>query len=146
VLDLFFADDFVQRIDDFLDVMQMKVVGAALITRLRPSAHRGAAGLFADDRLFALGFAAKDKNPRLIGVEHHGRIARVVLYDPGQRIEVRDRADEQRVLRNRRVERNDFEELGPAGRKYRDGLAGRVLHLEMLLDALDVFVETLALR
>ena len=52
---LFFADDLVERIDDFLDVKQMEVVGAALITRLRPSALRGAAGLFADDLLFALG-------------------------------------------------------------------------------------------
>jgi len=32
VLDLFFAHDFGERIDDFLDVMHMEVVGAALIS------------------------------------------------------------------------------------------------------------------
>jgi len=50
------------------------------------------------------------------------------------------------AVRDRRFERKDFEELGTTGGKDRDRLAGRRLPLlEMLLDALDVLVKTLAL-
>ena len=49
VLDLFFAHDFVERIDHLLDVKYMEVVGTAPIARLRRSSLRDAAGLFADD-------------------------------------------------------------------------------------------------
>ena len=79
--------------------MHVEVVGAALIARLRPAALRGAAGLVADDlSLRARCGEAEDEDARLVGVEHHGRIARVVLDELRQRIEVRHRADEQPVI------------------------------------------------
>jgi catechol 2,3-dioxygenase-like lactoylglutathione lyase family enzyme len=48
----------------------------------------------------------------------------MVLDDPRQRIEVRQRADEQRVLRERCVERHDFEEVGAAARDRTEGCEG----------------------
>ena len=94
---LFFADDLVERVDHFLDVMHVEVVGAALIARLRPATLRGAAGLFADDLFFTFGAGAEDEDARLVGVEHHGGIARIVFDQLGQRIQMRHRADEQPV-------------------------------------------------
>jgi hypothetical protein len=89
VLDVFFAHDLVERVDDFLDVMRVEVVSATLVTRLRPSALRGASGLFADDLFLALGCGAEDEDAGLVGLEHHGRVSRVVFNEPGQRIQMR---------------------------------------------------------
>ena len=135
VLDVFFAHDLVKRLDDFLDVMQVEIVGATLIARLRPSALRSAAGLFADDGLFALGCRAEDKNARLVGVEHHGRVSRVVLNQPGERIQMGDRADEQRVFVDGRLKRDGFEQVGAAGREDRQSLAVPGVILEVLLNS-----------
>ena len=127
-------------------MMQVEVFGAALISRLRPSTFRGAAGLLADDRFLPLGRRAEDKDTRLVGIEHDGRVAWVVFDEPGERVEVRDRTDEQRVLVDRRLEWNGFEETGPAAREDREGLTCGVVFLpEVLLNPRGVLVETLAL-
>ena len=60
---------------------------------------------------------------------------------------MRDRADEQRVLADRRFERDGFEQIGAGAREDRQGLAlGGVVGFEVRLDALGVLVEALPLR
>ena len=68
-----------ERLDDFLDVMQVEVLGAALIARLRPATLGITPRLLVRRFFVALGGReAEDQDARLVGVEQHRRVARIV--------------------------------------------------------------------
>ena len=88
VLDVVGAHDPIERLDDFLDVMEMEVIGTALIPGLRPAAHRGAARLDALDLLAPLDRPeTKHEDAGMAGIEHD----RGVCADIGQSFAPTDR-------------------------------------------------------
>ena len=127
-LDALVADDAIEPLDHLLEVLELQVLGVALIARLRPPAHRMAAGLLAGHVVARLDRAqAEDDDPGMIGVEQQRGVARVLVDEASQRIQVRHRADEQLVAVDRGIERDHGEELVVVdGGEDRRGVGRRV--------------------
>ena len=117
VLNVVGADDAVERVDDFLDVMKMNVLDMALIACLGPPAHRGPPCLHTLD-VFALLYRSQTEreDPRVVRIEHHRCIARILIHQAHERIDVRDCTDEEPVVLDRRIELNGLEEVASACR------------------------------
>ncbi len=146
--EILLGDDPVERLDDVLDVLQVQVVGPALVTGLRPAADAAAPRLRVDDVGFALDcIEAEHVDLRVIRIEHHRGVARVLIDQPHQRVEVRHLPGEEPVPLDRGVELHGVEEPDAGAGEDRQPV-GRRSHLvaQVLLDARGVAIDAFALR
>jgi hypothetical protein len=138
------AHDAVQCVDDFLHVVKMEIFNVPLVSGLRGTAHGRPAGLDALDLLLLFDRAQGEyQDARPIRIEQHGGVARVLVREPHQRINVRHGTNEQPMLRQRRLELNGFEELTGAGRCEDRQTVRRAVQfaVEIGVDAFDVPLE-----
>ena len=141
VLDVILADDTIERLDHFLDVVEVEILGAALIASLRPAAHRVAARLDAFDLLAPFDRSETEhENACLVGVEHDGGVTGILIDQPHERIQVRHAADEQPVVVDRHAQLDRDEIVGGSGRRENRQAVrgGRHFVGEVGGDALDV--------
>ena len=125
-----------ERFDDFLGVVEVIVLGVALVARLRPAAHLVPLRLDAFDLLGALdGVRGEHENPRGVGVGQERGVARILVDEPRQRIEVRlvrhVTADAPESARRAATASN---RLGAGAREDRHAVDGR-------FDAGDIFAN-----
>src|SRR5688500_13159180 len=124
----------------------MHVIGTTLITRLRPATPRVSPRLRVDDLFGALGAAEpEDEDLRFVGVEDDRRESRMAINQPRQRVEMRNRADEQGVLTERRVDLYGLEQARARAGENRQAIAGAIDFIaEVDVDAFVVLLEALA--
>ena len=94
-----------ERLDDLLRVKQVIVVRVPLVAHLRPAAAPRATDLKAVHLMEHQPPAeAEDEESGRVGVGHERDVPRLLVYQPGQRVEVRKLPDVQPVPREGRVE------------------------------------------
>ena len=94
VWNFLFAHNAVERIHHFFRMIAVRILHAPLISRLRPSPHLHALNFLSLD-LFIRKLLAQSKheNPCGIGIAYQRRIARILVIQPRQVIEMRPVAD-----------------------------------------------------
>ena len=128
-------------------MMQMIVLGVALVPRLRPAAHLVTLGFRPLD-LFGMlqRVAGEDEYPRRVGVRDDRCVPGVLVGEQGQRVQIRLGRDRQPMLGHRRGERDRLEEIGAGTREHREALRGAIHAVHIAPDFLYVAVEAFSLR
>jgi len=118
VIEALLGHDLLEQVDDFLDVLLVEIVSPALVTRLRPSTYlRSARFLILHGLLSCLGAECEDEQARAIGIDEQGRVSRVLVVHPRERVQVRNGIQMQGRLVYGHVERDRLEEITRRRRK-----------------------------
>src|SRR5947209_7334466 len=147
VLDVVLAHDLLQLVGDLFGVLQMVVLQVALVAHLRPAADLRAARLDVLHLVALQGLAAtEDEQARAVRVGDEHGVARVLIHQARERVEVRLVVNVEAVILDRRGELDGLEEIirARAGEDRRAVRLWPKLFRQVFVDALGVAVEALA--